>query len=104
MTLSIERSIESKRDVEEIFVYIGIDNIEIATKFLVAVEDCYRLISEQPRIGSPLRFENTRLDGVRVWQIPKFENYLIVYLVRDETIKILHVLNSRRNFDLIFDS
>ncbi len=99
----IEKSIESQRDVEEIFVYIGLGDVEIATDFLTAVEENYKLLAEQPMIGSPCRFEDTRLKGERVWQIKKFESYLIVYLVEEETVKILHVLNSRRDFDSIFD-
>ena len=49
MTLIVEKSDRSSRDIEEAFVYIAENNLDRAVEFLVAIEDSLALVAENPR-------------------------------------------------------
>lgn len=103
MRYSVEKSVQSRRDIEEAFVYIAERDLDVGVTFLVAVEDSIDLLKTQPHLGSKRRFENTKLEGVRVWQVSGYKNHLILYRVEEKTIKIMRIVNVRQDFDLLFD-
>lgn len=105
MSYTIERSVQSLRDIEEVFVYIAEGDLDRAVYFLVAVEETVEILSANPLIGSKRLFENKKLNDLRIWRVKGFENYLIVYqpLSESKVIRILRLLNAKRDFDLIFD-
>lgn len=103
MSYIIEKSVQAERDIEEAFVYIAEDNIDAAVYFLVAVEESIEMHAAHPLIGSNRNFQNTKLRGLRIWQVKNYENYLIVYMVEESTIKIVRFLNAKRDFNLLFD-
>jgi plasmid stabilization system protein ParE len=51
MSREIRKKPQAERDIEECFVFIGEDNLDIAVHFLVAVEDSIELISKNPFVG-----------------------------------------------------
>ena len=103
MAYRIEKSVQSKRDIEEAFVYIAENDLDAGVYFLVAVEESIEMLKEQPFLGSNRKFQNTKLNRLRIWQVKGYKNYQIVYSVEEATIKIIRVLNSKRDFSLIFD-
>lgn len=48
MSYAVEKSVQSKRDIEEAFVYIGEQNLDTAVYFLVAVEESIEMIATHP--------------------------------------------------------
>ena len=103
MSSKIENSVQAKRDIEEAFVYIAEENLDAAVYFLVAVEESIERLAAHPLIGSPRKFQNTKLESLRLWQVKGFEQYLIIYAVEETTIKILRIVNAKRDFNLLFD-
>lgn len=93
---------EADRDIEAIFDYLADRNIDAALRFLKATDDTFNSIAEISGIGSPRRFKNSKLVGVRMWPIEGFSSYLAFYLTSEETIRVLRVLHSARNIDAIF--
>lgn len=93
-----------KTDVDEIFVYIGSDNVEAAIRFVEAVDTTLDLISTQPFAGFERDFQNDRLGQVRFWPVKGFDRYLIAYQPDRETQKVraIRLLNSYRDFSAIF--
>ncbi|MGH8608175.1 MAG: type II toxin-antitoxin system RelE/ParE family toxin [Gammaproteobacteria bacterium] len=58
-------------------------------------------ISQQPAIGS-LRYAHLpMLDGLRMWVVPGFENYLVFYIERGHFIDIVRVLHAARDIPSI---
>ena len=53
----------------------------------------------QPRIGAP----RPRFGSIRLWRIPEFPNYLVVYGVTNQGIDVLRVLHARRNLEALLD-
>ena len=103
MSHLIEKSVQSTRDIEEAFVYIAEDNLDKAVYFLVAVEESIETLAEHPFIGSNRHFQNTKLNNLRMWRVKGFEDYLIIYTVEEVTVKIIRLLNAKRDFNLVFD-
>jgi len=103
MVYRIYKNPQAVRDIEEAFVYIAEDNLEAGLRFLVRVEDAIEKLTENPFKGSNRPFADTRLKDVRMLPVHSFENYLIIYLVENEAIKILRFINSKRDFKLVLD-
>jgi toxin ParE1/3/4 len=102
MPVEILKRPQALRDIEECFVYIAEDNLEIGVCFIAAVEDSLQQISQFPFIGKERVFKNTHFQSVRMWHVKNFENYLIFYLVTDGTVEIIRVLYSSRDIEEIF--
>lgn len=99
----VDKSVQSERDIEEAFVYIAEANLDVAVYFLVAVEETIEVLAEQPFIGSNRHFQDTKLNNLRMWRVKGFEDYLIIYAIEERTVKIIRLINAKRDFNLIFD-
>ncbi len=103
MEYNVLKSVQAVRDIEEAFVYIAENDLDTAVYFLVAIEESIELIAKNPFIGSLREFQNANLKNLRMWHVKDYENYLIFYSVEETTIKIIRFLNSKRDYNLIFD-
>lgn len=55
-------------------------DLDVAEKFLDAVEATLEQLASMPFLGSPLHFSNPLLAGLRRWPVKSFERHLIFYL------------------------
>lgn len=103
---SVERSVQFKRDVEEIFVFIAEDNMDAGIRFLDSVEIGSALLAEHPMIGSPRDFEISKLRNIRIWPVKGFESYLVFYIAEPliKRVRLLRLIDSRRDLDAIFSA
>jgi len=104
MEYAVFKNIQAVRDIEEAFVYIAENDLDTAVYFLVAVEETIQMIAKNPFIGGIRQFQNAKLKNLRMWRVKKYENYLIFYTIEEMTIKIVRVINAKRDFSLIFNS
>jgi toxin ParE1/3/4 len=104
MSYEISRAREFVADIDEIFVYIGVDNIEAALRFADAVDETLQLISTQPFAGFQREFGIARLGPIRFWPVKGFDRYLIAYQPDRELrrLRALRLLNTYRDFNSIF--
>jgi plasmid stabilization system protein ParE len=72
MARSIWVSPRALQDVADLAVYLGRTNATAASNFLDAFDRLCDVISQSPEIGSPVRFANSRLDGLRVLRLRRF--------------------------------
>jgi toxin ParE1/3/4 len=103
MSYSILKNPQAERDIEECFVYIAEENLDVGIYFLVAVEDSIEQIADFPQIGSIKEVGNLQLYGLRMWRVKGYAKYLIFYLLKHETIEIIRVLHSSRDLQDLFD-
>lgn len=103
MALPIFKTRQAERDIEECFVYIAEENLDSGVYFLVAVEESIEMLTKNPYAGSPGKFNSPKLKDVRMWRVKSYPNYLIFYLPKDESIEVLRVVNSKRDYRLLFD-
>jgi plasmid stabilization system protein ParE len=58
---------QAQRKVEENFVFIAENNLDIGVTFLVTVEDAIEQLSRFQLIGKLRQFSNKRFQNVRMW-------------------------------------
>ena len=77
--------------------YFAEANLDIAFRFVAAVEDTYSRLLEHPHIGTEVKTFKPRLAGLRLWPVPTFESYLVFYLAGPDALDIVRVLHGARN-------
>ena len=102
MSFEIRKKPQAERDIEECFVFIGEDNLDIAVHFLVAVEDTIETISKNPSLGKPREFKDSKIQNLRMSLVKGFHKYQIYYTIKDEIIEIVRVLHGARDLNDIF--
>lgn len=96
--LPVVRTNQASRDVESVVVYLAEEaGVEVALRFVDALETSYALLSEQPEIGRLYVPENVELGEIRAWRVHHFENYLVFYRVLEESLEIARVLHGSRD-------
>jgi len=76
---------------------------EITDRFLEVIEKTFSDIAERPGIGAIRKNVSPRLAGLRMWQVPRFSVYLILYIATDESIEIVRVVHGSRNIDRLLE-
>jgi len=102
MSLEIRKKPQAERDIEECFVFIGEDDLDVAVHFLVAVEDTIEIIAKNPFAGSVREFKNSKAKNIRMMLVKGFHRYQIFYIITDEAIEIVRVLHGARDLPDIF--
>ncbi len=97
MIKGIEYSPEAVADLQGIEEYISVEleNPQSAEKIVDDIIDKIDNLSELPEIGSPL---SSRVDVKTDYRYLVCGNYNVFYRVEYDTVKIIRVLNARRNF------
>ena len=103
MTYHIFKRPQAERDIEECFVYIAEDNLDAGVVFLVAVEDSLEQLARFPLLGKTRTFQNKQFQNIRMWKVKGYENYLVFYVVSEDTIQVIRVLHSSRDIEALFD-
>ena len=78
-------------------------SVEIARRFLDAVEESLGLLATQPEMGARRAYRRAELQGQRMWPIQGFENYLAFYFPTDYGVDVTRVLYATRNIKRIFE-
>jgi toxin ParE1/3/4 len=77
-------------------------NVETAIRFLDAFDAAIQLSAISPGIGSSCHFQNPLFEGIRVWPIGGFKNYLIFYRELSDEVEVVRVLHGARDLTSIF--
>ena len=72
----------ARRDIAEIADYIATDNLEASDRFIDEVYRTFEILGAMPNMGSARRFRREGLKGLRLWRVPHFDKYLVVYRPR----------------------
>src|SRR5580658_3637024 len=90
----------ARLDLKSHWRYIARDNQPAADRLLEASEATFKMIAENPEIGSQRSFR--RLVGIRSRAVTGFKNYLVFYQTRGETVVIVRVLHGMRDLPRLF--
>jgi toxin ParE1/3/4 len=90
-------SSKARRDLTDIWKYIGKDSAEHADRWLTGMYEVFALLGAAPRLGA---VSDEIRPGTRRFPI---KNYLIYYRITGRGIQILHVFHGRRRQRVAFD-
>ena len=94
----------AEQDLDEHADYLAESSFETAVRFSRAVAETFQQIASLPMMGSPRRFRNPALVGLRMWRVRGFESYLIFYRPTDDGIEVLRVLHGARDIEALLES
>ncbi len=95
---------EADRDTDLAADFYARDsNIDVALRFLNAVETAFERLIQHSQAGSPVRAFDTRLAELRFWPVPGFESYLVFYQLVPGAIEIVRVLHGARDVEHLLD-
>lgn len=83
--------------------YITQDSEDAAQRFLAACDETFMFLVNNKNVGATRTFRDPALRDVRMWRVKGFEKYLVFYQSLSDGIKILHVVHSARNYNLLFE-
>jgi plasmid stabilization system protein ParE len=85
-----------------IWEFIVKDNPDAATHIIEAAYETFKILAANPGLGRPRQFRNSRLRGIRSWQVSDFENYLVFYRGVKGGIQVLHIYHGARDIEALF--
>lgn len=93
----------ARSDLDEQAEFLEATSARTARRFLVAAEESFRFLLENPHAGVRRDSYVPRLHGVRMWPVRGFERHLIFYRASDDLLEIVRVLHSSRDIDSILE-
>lgn len=74
-------------------------SVEVADRFLAAVESTLSILAEQPESGPAIQHFNDRLKGIRRFPVSGgFEAILLFYLADADGIELVRVIHGNREW------
>ena len=77
------------------------DAPDAAFQFMEAVEASVEQLLSMPYIGAPRELRNQALEGLRFWPVKDFDDFLIFYVVVEDTVRVIRILHGTRDLDRI---
>ncbi len=87
----------AEEDLVETALYILQGQPAAGTRFIPAARASFARLAEHPEIGRHYETSHPRLQGIRIWRVRGFENYLIFYRAEEQTVFIERVLYGGRD-------
>lgn len=84
-------------DLKEHVEYLTGQNVDVALRFVDAVETAYQRITENPDTGFNSGFASPRLQDVRTLIVPGFPNHLVFFRKQSDEVRVLRVLHASRD-------
>ena len=97
MSHAIRRHRNVRRDLADIFVYLGRTRISSAHRFLREADATFQRLAESPGIGIRYEPDDPIFEGIRVSPVSRFKKYLIFYRPIEGGIEVLRVLHGARD-------
>jgi len=95
---------KARRDIRDIADYIAADSLEASDRFIDEVYRTFELLAKMPHMGSARRFRREALKGLRLWRVPQFAKYIIVYRPAPSGVEVSRVLHGARNVERLLGS
>jgi len=94
----------AEEDIDQIEDYISAHDPAAAARVRAAIVRQSIQLGAAPKKGMALK--DPRADqevGVRLWPVSRYRNYLVLYRVEPELIRVLRILHAARDWSRFFD-
>ncbi len=103
MARALKRAAAKRDLIRQWIWYEDNANIEIADRFLAAVENTLGLLATQPESGGSLSVRASDLQGMRRFPVGGgFEKILLFYFPLDDGIDLVRVVHGSRDLERLF--
>jgi len=98
--MNVAKRPQSRIDLDEIAAHLTLHaGVNVAIRFLEAVEAALNRIAAMPLSGAPFECNDARLSGLRHTSVRGFRNHYLFYFPRPDGIELVRVLHSKRDLD-----
>ncbi len=87
-------------DLYDIWLYIAKDGVDAANRVEAAIYDACARLSRNPYLGKKRKSRANKKE-VRIWTVPRFPSYKLVYYPDTKPLLVVAVLHGRRDLDRI---
>jgi toxin ParE1/3/4 len=94
----------ANQDIDAHVNYLRVYNEKAAFCLFDAIRLTLTQISKIPKIGVSYPLQNSRLAGLRKWQVKDFSNYIIFYLEKAEQIEVVRILHEARDLRFVLEN
>jgi toxin ParE1/3/4 len=94
----------ARRDIDEIFVRIALDNFDAAVRVDDAIVSAFHMLADHPQAGALCGFSEADLADVRYWPVKKYRNYLVLYRPLPDGIDVARVIHAATDIRRAFGS
>jgi len=91
----VTKTVRAEQDLDEIWLYIALDNVEAADNLLDSVDRSCRTLAIEPQAG---RSRPELAPGLRSFPVGR---YVVFYRPQDDGIDVVRVLHSARDIGSI---
>jgi toxin ParE1/3/4 len=100
----VDKRPQAIRDLADIAVYLAEESgsDDLAFRFLDAAEASFEKLASMPAMGVAREYRGPKLEGVRMWRIAGFDNYMIFYRPAERVVEIIRVIHGRRDIEDMF--
>ncbi|PYL80108.1 MAG: hypothetical protein DMF21_10275 [Verrucomicrobia bacterium] len=91
-----------EQDLPDIYAFIADRDPAAAERVLDAMERTFQELARHPDSGAPYPTRNRKLQGLRMFPVSDFPNYLVFYRVETASIRILYVTHGARHLLRLF--
>lgn len=100
--MSVAKRPQARIDLDDIAAHLTVNaGVDVALRFLEAVETVLEHIDAMPESGAPFECEDPRLSGIRHISVRGFRNHYVFYFVRPAGIDLVRVLHAKRDLSSI---
>lgn len=97
MSHNIRRHRNVRRDLADIFVYLGQTRVSSSHRFLRETKATFQRLAEFPGMGARYEPDDPLFEGIRVFPVSRFKKYLVFYRPIAGGIEVLRVLHGARD-------
>ncbi len=77
------------------------DAPDAAFRFVESVDESVEQLVRMPHMGAPQPLRTPALQALRMWPVKDFEEFLIFYVVQEDTVRVIRVLHGKGDIDRI---
>ena len=93
----------AEEDLDQIEDYIAARDAAAASRVRIAIVQQSQQLGISPQKGIGLKQPQNDLEiGVRLWPVSRYRNYLILYRVEPEQIRVLRILHAAQDWTRFF--
>jgi len=94
----------AEHDLADQVEHIAAEHPAAARRYLLAVERAFERLREMPEVGVCRQFRNPSLEGLRMWPVPGFSNFLIFYRVSLRSVQIVRIVHGGQDVPRVLGS
>ncbi len=73
-------------------------SLESAERFIAAVDKACELLAVSPQIGGLVQTRRIAHEGIRVWSVRDFRNYLLFYRSQASAIEVVRIMHGAQDW------